>query len=284
MRNEQEMMDLILDFARKDERVRAVTMEGSRMNAKAPRDRFQDYDITFMVTDLDSYKAGDAWLEVFGRRIIMQKPDGMALFPPERGNRWSYLMLFEDGNRIDLTLVPIQEMESCFRSADSLTAVLLDKDKRCPPLAEPSDRDYWVKKPSREFADDCCNEFWWLSAYVVKGLCRDEFLYAQYHFELMRKQLLTMISWKAGFDTGFSFSAGKSYKYLNKYVSGDVWERIMKTCRVHSKDALWDSLLTACDLFRETAQAVCGALGCPHPPYTERVSAYIKLFIPDHLK
>jgi hypothetical protein len=37
----------------------------------------------------------------------MQKPEGMAMFPPTLGDWFAYLMTFEDGNRIDLKLVPI---------------------------------------------------------------------------------------------------------------------------------------------------------------------------------
>lgn len=83
MRTEQEMFDLILDFARHDERVRIVAMNGSRANPNTPRDAFQDYDIVFVVTEMGSYLADDSWLEVFGRRVIMQKPEGMELFPPD---------------------------------------------------------------------------------------------------------------------------------------------------------------------------------------------------------
>jgi len=90
-RTEQEMVDLILDFARQDERVRVVAMNGSRANPVAPRDAFQDYDIVFVVTDMASYLADDAWLEVFGRRVIMQKPDAMELFPPDGRARFAYL-------------------------------------------------------------------------------------------------------------------------------------------------------------------------------------------------
>lgn len=56
MRTQQEMMNLILSFARNDERVRAVGMEGSRTNVNVPKDDFQDYDITYIVTDMASFK------------------------------------------------------------------------------------------------------------------------------------------------------------------------------------------------------------------------------------
>lgn len=46
MRTESEMIELILNIARADERIRAVRMEGSRANPAAPKDKYQDYDIT----------------------------------------------------------------------------------------------------------------------------------------------------------------------------------------------------------------------------------------------
>ena len=37
----------------------------------------------------------------------MQKPEAMALFPPELGSWFSYLMIFKDGVKLDLTLIPL---------------------------------------------------------------------------------------------------------------------------------------------------------------------------------
>jgi aminoglycoside 6-adenylyltransferase len=267
------MMDLILGFAKNDERVRLVSMEGSRLNKNAPRDRFQDYDIAFFVTDMESYRKNDDWLDVFGRRIIMQKPQSMTMFPPAPGNHHTYLMLYEDGNRIDLTLNPLGELETLIGKADSLTKILLDKDSRCPPLPEPSDRDYHVKKPSAEFVDDCCNEFWWLSTYVAKGLCRNELFYALHHLELMQKQLLTMISWKAG--AGRAVSVGKSFKYLEKFTAPALWERILQSCGVPSVEGCRGALQNACALFREISAELTAALGYPLPPYGDKVEAYL---------
>ena len=42
MRTEQQMMELILGYAQKDDRVRAVAMNGSRVNPGLPADRFQE--------------------------------------------------------------------------------------------------------------------------------------------------------------------------------------------------------------------------------------------------
>ena len=44
MRNEQEMMALILDFANTDNNIRGAYMNGSRTNPTIKKDDFQDYD------------------------------------------------------------------------------------------------------------------------------------------------------------------------------------------------------------------------------------------------
>lgn len=41
-------------------------------------------------------------------------------------------------------------------------------------------------------------------------------------------------SWKVGIETGFKLSVGKSYKFLNKYISKDLWNRLLSTYRMDS--------------------------------------------------
>ena len=101
MRSEKEVYDIVLNFAKTDKRIRMVTLEGSRTNTNIPPDDFQDFDITFFVTDMDSFTSDDKWLDIFGERLILQKPEDMELFPAvEKG--FSYLMLFTDDVKIDL--------------------------------------------------------------------------------------------------------------------------------------------------------------------------------------
>ena len=113
MRTEKQIYDTILNFAKADDRIRVVTLEGSRTNINIIPDDFQDYDITFFVTDMQSFINSDEWLNVFGERLIMQKPEDMELFPKEEKG-YSYLMLFWDGVKIDLTLLPLEVLDEYF--------------------------------------------------------------------------------------------------------------------------------------------------------------------------
>jgi aminoglycoside 6-adenylyltransferase len=189
-------------------------------------------------------------------------------------------MIFEDGNKMDLTLAPLNEAKFYFDEADSLLKVLLDKDNICPSIPEASDVDFHVKRPSEDFVDNCCNEFWLLSIYVTKGLWRNELLYAIKHLNLMREQMFTMISWKVGIETSFSISVGKAYKYLDKYISKEAWETIIKTYKNDTIDGLWDSLIMCCDLFQETTLSVSAELKYKCPEYNKHIVKYIKQFFP----
>lgn len=186
MRSTDEMMKLILEVANLDERIRAVGMNGSRTNPNVPKDQFQDYDIVYVVKDMDSFIQDPSWIDLFGKRIVMQTPEAIELIPPLDDGRFAYLMLFEDGNRIDLTLVP-ESMADSWNGGDALAIVLLDKDQQLPILPPSTDQAYWVQPPTQKLFDDCCNECWWVATYVAKGLWRGEMTYAYDHLSIVRR-------------------------------------------------------------------------------------------------
>ena len=66
MRSEQEMYQLILNIAKKDDRIRAVILNGSRANPNAATDLFQDFDIVYIVTEMTSFKSDPTWIDQFG--------------------------------------------------------------------------------------------------------------------------------------------------------------------------------------------------------------------------
>lgn len=275
MRSEQEMMNMLVDFAMNEDRIRLVTLEGSRTNKNIPPDPFQDYDVSYFVTDIESFKENDQWLDIFGDRAMMQKPEDMELFPPELGNWFSYIILFEDGNKLDLTLIPINEVEDYFAKSDGLVEVLLDKDTFIHNEVIADDRQYWIRKPTAREFDDCCNEFWMVSTYVVKGLAREEILFAIDHLnEIARPNLLRMMAWQIGAEQGYTFSVGKNYKFINRYLSNEDWEALLSTYSENGYQEMWQSLFTSYELFRKYSKAVAESLGYKYPDYDEVITKY----------
>lgn len=275
MRSEREMYDLILHVAQEDERIRVVGLNGSRTNRLAPVDCFQDYDVVYLVTDMASFMADHSWVDVFGEPVIKQLPDTSSLFPAQQWDQFAYLMLFTDGNRIDLTLMLVEHLEA-YLADSTLTQIILDKDERIETLPEPSDRDYWVTPPTAANYADCCNEFWWVSTYIAKGLCRHELLYASFHMErCVRFELLRMLKWRAGICMDFEVTVGKCEKYLRPYMTEEEWSVLMKTYVLADEEHCREALYAAWELFRIAAKAVGEHFGYAYSEEDERVSTYI---------
>jgi aminoglycoside 6-adenylyltransferase len=278
MRSEQEMLDLILSVARNDDRVRAVIMNGSRVNPNAARDFFQDYDVRYIVTDKASFLADPDWIKVFGELMILQLPDEMSDPPPdpEDCDFYAYLMQFADGNRIDLSLFPVSRVAQL--PEDSLTLVLLDKDGILPHYDPPNDSGYLPKPPTAKAFYDCTNEFWWVCPYVAKGLWRREIVYAKHMLdEYVREQLDKMLAWYVGQCNDFTKSPGKLGKYLERCLEPDLWQLLLCSYSDAGYEHTWDALMSMGELFRRIATQVADHFGFTYPyGDDQRVTAHLQ--------
>lgn len=276
MRSERQMYELILNIARKDDRIKAVILNGSRANPNAKKDIFQDFDIVYVVTDLSWFLNHPNWIDQFGERMMMQLPEEMLDPPPFNDGSYTYLMQFADGNRIDLTLYLLSRIEEL--GEDSLSVLLLDKDGVIEPFPPANERDYLPQPPTQKAFDDCCNEFWWVSKYIAKGLWRGEIIYARHMMDhYVREQLMKVLVWHIGAKTQFSCSPGKYGKHFERYLEPESWDMLLKTYTDADYDHMWDALDVMCQLFRSTALSVADELGLDYPHVDDEVvSAHLK--------
>ncbi len=274
------MMELILDTAKNDARIRAVYMNGSRTNSNAPKDIFQDYDIVYVVTETNPFIKDKAWLQAFGELRMMQEPDKNDFGREAENNSvssYGFLMLFTDGNRIDLRLLTKEKMLEEYEE-DKLTIPLLDKDNILPSIAQPTDVDYHVQKPSETIYDGYTNNFWWCSQNVAKGIWRDELPYAKQMFELtMRDALDNVVSWWIGIQTDFQVSPGKLGKYFKDYLPDRYWKMYEKTYSDADYENMWESIFVTCELFRVLAKEVAAHFNFIYPMEDDQnMTAYLK--------
>ena len=250
MRTETEMFDVILQTA-KVLQVDAVAMSGSRTNPKAPKDEFQDYDVVYIMEDLDGLIANLAWLDRFGKRLIEQYN--------VLEHRRLYLMLFEDGNHIDLTLCTKDHINEWVDSEAGFT-VLVD-EKGLFESYSPSPQRFWTSPASETDFEKSCNEFWWVSAYVVKGICRKQVIYATDHlYGICQQELLKILAWQVARDRGV-VDIGKNYKYLFNYLPVEKEKEFSNLLDFSSLDKITQSLLATIQLFQQEAQYLAQKMG-----------------------
>ncbi len=272
MRTEREVIDQLLEFARINEMVRAVWMNGSRVNPSVKKDPFCDYDVVFAVTSPNHFVQDQSWISNFGELIILQQNDC------SEGDLEAYifLMLFSDGVRIDLAFDRIDQADRYLD--DSLTVVLLDKDHRLPALPLPSEAIYLTEKPSRMVFDETTNEFWWCSTNVAKGIWRDELSYAKFMYEvIVQDQLIKMVSWYIACRKDWNVNSGYHGKWIKKFLEPELYDSLQKTYAGGDYEAMWEALFEAGRLFRTIGMEVAGALGYTYPLQDDqRVSEYLR--------
>ena len=250
MRAETEMLNRILQIA-KTIQVEAVTMSGSRTNSKALKDEFQDYDVVYVVDDFDNLTSDLSWLNQFGKRIIEQE---VAL-----DHRRLYLMLFEDGNRIDLTLCPKEHIKEWVESETDYT--VLKDEKGLFESYTTNPQRYWISPASETDFEKTCNEFWWVSAYVVKGICRKQVIYATDHlYGICQQELLKVLAWQVASDKG-TVDIGKNYKYLFNYLPTEKEKEFSDLLDFSSVEKLIQSLYATMKLFHQEAQSLAQKMG-----------------------
>jgi aminoglycoside 6-adenylyltransferase len=276
MRSDKEIFDLILNFARRDEGIRVVVMNGSRVNPNAPKDPFQDFDIACVVRDVENFRRNRNIPKHFGELMILQTPDDMGSPPPEPGDQYAYLMQFTDGVRIDLSFHAITRLEKIV--SDSLSVVLLDKDGLVGELPQPSESSYLPVSPTEKQFDDCCNEFWWVTPYVAKGLWRGDLIYARNHMDVyVREELMKMLTWYFGVKTNFRKSPGKMGKHLRDGLGTEMWALLERTYADAKPEQSWSALYAMGDLFRRAARVVAEHFQYAYPEEEDKkVNAFIR--------
>ena len=272
MRTEKEMMELIVQTA-ETLQVEAVALSGSRTTPDSPKDEFQDYDVVYIVENLEELISDLSWLDQFGNRLIEQHN--------VIEHRHLYLMLFEDGNRIDLTLCPKEHIQEWVDSEVGFRVVKDDKGLFEAYLPNP--KRYWICLPTEEEFAASCNEFWWVSTYVVKGIRRNQLIYATDHlYGICQQEFLKVLAWQVTSDRG-AIDIGKNYKYLFQYLQAEQEKEFSALLDLSSLEKVSQSLFATMKLFDCEAQKLAKKMGFAYDQeVAEKMMTYAEEELSNH--
>ena len=272
MRTDTEMMEGIVQIA-ETLQVEAVALSGSRTNPQSQKDEFQDYDVVYIIENLNDLLSDLSWLDLFGMRLIEQHN--------VLGHRRLYLMLFEDGNRIDLTLCPKEYIQEWVDSEANFEVIKDDKDLFDSYI--PSPKRYWTCPPTEEEFAASCNEFWWVSAYVVKAIRRNQLIYATDHlYGICQQEILKVLAWQVTSDRG-AVDIGKNYKYLFHYLPAEKEKVFSALLDLSSIEKVGQSLFATMKLFDGEAQELAQKMGFAYDQeVAEKLMTYAEEKLSNH--
>lgn len=251
MRSETAMLDQILAFGREDDNIRAITLNGSRVNPGAEKDPYRDYDLVFHVKDLTPFLNDPGWCRIFGEIVIAQTPYFMEDSKDEFPNFMSW---YKDGSRTDIRVQTLAGLRT-YLAEDSLTSVLLDKDQCIPCMPEASDWMHHLKQPSRAKLADTVNEFYWVSLYVSKALARCQYIAAAKFLEIVREQLFCLLAWNCAHEEEYTINFGSHWKFLEAHLTEEERSAVWASYALSDPQGIYDSLAQCRDLFAKTLSA-----------------------------
>ncbi|GAA0333765.1 aminoglycoside 6-adenylyltransferase [Morganella psychrotolerans] len=263
MRSNDNISQAILCCAQSDNNIRAVILNGSRANKQVKKDKYQDFDLVFFVQDINAAKSIRPWEALLGVPVLQQCPDDML---PENKDtparaEYTYLMIYEDGHRIDLTLFPLSHITTDY-THDSLSILWLDKDNLFNSLPPADESSYFITPPDARLFAETANEFWWCATNVAKGLARHEITFAKEMTDnVIRPVFMQMLDWKIGCTHGFNLTTGKAGKYISRYLTNAEMQAISDTYSDAAPENNWQALFVMLQLFGEFQKITADKMG-----------------------
>lgn len=276
MKTDKEMMDIVLNMAKNDERIRLLMQTGSRVDANSIEDIFQSYDFVCGVSDILSIKNDPNFLKPFGPVMLLYERDRIRVEAAQKPEFYSYEFILEDTNKVNMLLLTYNKLQS-YMEKETLLKVLIDKDGIINRKLTPSDYSHRIEKPTKYEFENICMEFFLETVEVAKGIYRDQMFYAQQRYGRAHELLGKMIYIYVGSLYEFGISIGTNGKNIKQYLPVNVLDKVVRICPGDDKDSMWATLFNGYMLFRQVGLEAAEKMRYEYPKKEDReVIKYVR--------
>jgi aminoglycoside 6-adenylyltransferase len=278
-----DMIQRFVHWGEKHPAVRAMLLTSTRTSPKAHVDAFSDYDVLLVVADIHPFFERRAWLEDFGRVLVVYRDPILPESTYGLG-KFAWITQYEDGLKIDFMVFPVELMQRIVNGTelpdylDVGYQVLLDKDHLTDGLKPPTYRAHIPVPPTEEVFQTVVEEFFHEATYVAKHLWRDDLMPAKYNLDYAMKHdnLRQMLEWRIEIDHHWTWKPGAYGKRLKRHLPPEIWSQLESTYVGAGLEDNWEAMFKTIDLFRAVATEVAAHLGYRYPDdLHRRVAEYL---------
>lgn len=259
MRNLDNELKKLIEFAESNDNIRALVLQGSYVNTNAPIDDFSDLDPLFYCNDVTEFTSTNEWKSYFGNVISFFSDE----WGEEDAKAYTRLTIYDDGFKIDFGF---QDVSLAKNANDmQLYKVYLDKDNIVPKPEVTDERKFYIKKPLEQEFQDILRDFFFDSSYVVKTIYRDEITFNQYMMYILHKKINSLLSWYVGTKHDFKVNVGVYNRYIKQYLTKDEWNMLQETYSSGDKEEVYNALLSSFDFVRYLGLRIAEKLNFDYP-------------------
>lgn len=263
-----EPLERIVDWAKKEESVRALILTGSHARAHGA-DELSDFDVEIYARDHDRYVKSDKW--------IAQIADVIFYIPLTRDDIGypTRLVIFEGGTKVDFSLLPVSVLnELAGKRLSDLHErgykVLVDKDRLALGFPKPRLKPRASKKPHQREFQSLVEEFWFEAYHVAKYLKREELWAVKFRDWTTKELLLKMIEWHEKALHGWDYDTQHLGLGMKRWLEPATWKQLHTSfAHFDAKDSQ-RALEATTKLFRKVARETAKRMALKYPVETDR--------------
>ncbi len=272
-RSEKEVIEMVLDFAEKNESVRAVI----RTNL-LPKREYDYYNFCFVADDPEQYD-GDIFENCFGERILLYRGDRNypELFPD---NTKAHLIVFSDSTTIAINVMGREAFLARYNREQTHGNVwigdtylkILDKDHILPAIRRLDEKQTWFSEtPSEEEFGGTNSEFWWVLKTFAEYTLRKELPSAMFYLNMAVRDLLNrMIRWYLFLRTGQPVDMGILDCNMEKLLGRELFSLYKETYPAADYEQIWKAFDAVVKLWTTIGKDVAKRCGYVYPADSEK--------------
>lgn len=263
MRENTNTMNLILNIAKSDPRIRVAFQTGSRVNPMEKRDEVQDYDIIFGVSSVEDFSVDQSFLEGLDT-IFVYSPEISKKEINKLKHEINYKVILDNGPKIDFKFLPIESVTDLINS-NTLLSLIMDKDNLIKSLSMSSDASYRTLRPTKNEFEDAVHEFFLNIIEVLPYLYRGQMTGASLAYRPVQDSLLRILSWYLGYSKDYKINFGNRYKNIYSYLDEDQKSIYKASMSFTDIESLWKSVFAALSYYRKLGLGLAERLNFDYP-------------------
>lgn len=268
MNSYDSIMEKMLSYAKESEMVQAMILFGSRARAVNAADQYSDYDIIFLVKDVDYFLNTDQWLNQIDKYYI-------SFQEPTAAGGQERRVFFKDSMDMDFLFYDVQVSERL--AADPTIQsffsrgyrVLVDKidfkgaiERNKPSESPEETRAIFTEK---EFIN-LANTFWFHSIWSVKKVLRGELWSAKCCIDGYMKDLLRQLL--EGYSKAVNtkdFEVWHDGRFFDSWVDDQVKEQLKTAYGTYDTEGILEALKNTMLIFSEVSGRTAALLNYNNP-------------------
>jgi aminoglycoside 6-adenylyltransferase len=262
MNNARIVLQNILKWAEKEEKVRGLVLVGSRAIDQA--DELSDFDINMFLSDTESFLHDDQWIKDIAN-IWVYSPDKYMWENVEVPTR---LVIYEGGIKVDYSLWDKTNVTRLSESDfyDTGYKVLIDKDKLCVTFRRITPTPQIKVKPSEEEFMRLVKEYWFEAYHVAKYLKREDlWLVKLRDYGSVKYYLLKVMEWYMLSKNNWNYDTKWDGKHIKMWLDKNVYEDLFKVFAHFDAEDSWNALIENNRLFSKLAKQTAQILHYHYP-------------------